>query len=352
MAAMVRLLQDSQDLVFEIYNRRSQAFAARSYEYAAAVRIQAWFRGIRVRVYLKYLNNRATQIQKIWRGFLARKFYKILLMNTVFIMRFRHFNEMASKVQRLWRGYYVRKYIFNYNGRKRYLEALQVKNEIVRIELAEFAEQHQAARKREEERSAMQRREYEARRHHYLLSTEVIPGIYNSPFLPCPAEEEYLLRSVQPMCHKKKKANEPEFDPVCASYSSSFPKTLPPLANRPQGPFRDPKDVQKQRYKPFKPTLRVCTDFCSLEKAREKLKNDEWVQRINDNIFQPFSHQRTELYTPLLQRKAQFGRIPYGTKYFREETLDKNIVRQNFKTVIPPIPVFDKLNDTYSRGQI
>lgn len=32
----------------------------------------------------------------------------------------------------MWRGYYIRKYVFNYYSRKRYLEALQIKNEIVR----------------------------------------------------------------------------------------------------------------------------------------------------------------------------------------------------------------------------
>ncbi|CAG5116574.1 unnamed protein product, partial [Candidula unifasciata] len=255
MAALVRLLEDAQGL----QNLRKsvgeyQAYAARLYEYAAAVRIQAWFRGIRVRAYLKFLNKCATKIQKIWRGFLARRYYSILLRNTVFIMRFKHYNAMASKIQRIWRGYYVRKYVFCYHGRKRYLEALQVKNEIVR-------------------------------KHHYLLSTEVIPGIYNSPFLPCPTEEEYLLRSVQPLSHKKKKADEPEFDPICKNYSSSvLPPLKKPLSSMFIGPFRDPKDVQKQRYKPFQPTLRVCTDFFSLEKAREKLKKDEWVQRINDNL--------------------------------------------------------------------
>lgn len=36
------------------------------------------------------------------------------------------------QIQKMWRGYYIRKYVFNYYSRKRYLEALQVKNEIIR----------------------------------------------------------------------------------------------------------------------------------------------------------------------------------------------------------------------------
>ena len=39
------------------------------------------------------------------------------------------------QIQKMWRGYYVRKYVFNYYSRKRYLEALQIKNEIVRYVL-------------------------------------------------------------------------------------------------------------------------------------------------------------------------------------------------------------------------
>ena len=51
-----------------------------------------------------------------------------------------------------------------------------------------------------------------------------------------------------------------------------------------QGPFRKPESVQQQRYKPFQPTLRVSTDFYSLEKAREIMKAEEWVTRLNDDM--------------------------------------------------------------------
>ena len=52
-----------------------------------------------------------------------------------------------------------------------------------------------------------------------------------------------------------------------------------------QGPFRKPESVQQQRYKPFQPTLRVSTDFYSLEKAREIMKAEEWVTRLNDDMW-------------------------------------------------------------------
>ena len=43
-------------------------------------------------------------------------------------------------------------------------------------------------------------------------------------------------------------------------------------------------EVQKQRFKAFQPTLRVATSFTSLEEAREKMKAEEWVTRLNDNM--------------------------------------------------------------------
>ena len=51
-----------------------------------------------------------------------------------------------------------------------------------------------------------------------------------------------------------------------------------------QGPFREPEDVQRQRYKDFQPTLRVATSFSALDDAREKMKAEEWVTRLNDNM--------------------------------------------------------------------
>jgi len=52
-----------------------------------------------------------------------------------------------------------------------------------------------------------------------------------------------------------------------------------------QGPFREPSDVQRQRYKPFQPTLRVATSFTSLEEARQAMKANEWVTRLNDDVY-------------------------------------------------------------------
>ena len=53
-----------------------------------------------------------------------------------------------------------------------------------RQELADHADQLEQQKLWQEEAKEKKKLDLEARKNHYLLSTEVIPGIYNSPFQP------------------------------------------------------------------------------------------------------------------------------------------------------------------------
>ncbi|XP_013414283.1 spermatogenesis-associated protein 17 [Lingula anatina] len=351
MATMIKLMERVDPILQDCYDNNNKAEEERQKEFQSIIKIQAWYRGQKARAYLRYLNDCAIVIQKRWRGFLGRKHYRVYVKNKVFIMKMNHYNEMAVKIQKIWRAYYTRKYIFNYYSRKRYLEGLQTKNQVIRQELSEYAEQQAIERMKHSEEEVRRRLQEWASKNHYLRSTEVMPGIYNSPFYPFPEEREYILQNARPRSHKKVVPKQEPFDPTCKSYTHLGPKPLPPIGEKPQGPFRDPGEVQKQRYKPFQPSLRVATDFTSLEKAREKMKQDEWIGRINDNLFVPFS-KRHRPYESLLHTTSQYGHLPYGTKYFVEEQVDKHISKQPMKTLVPPIPIFEKLNDTYSQGQV
>ena len=57
----------------------SEADSASSREYNAAVQIQSWFRGCRVRAYLAHLHASAVIIQRNFRGHLGREEYRRLL---------------------------------------------------------------------------------------------------------------------------------------------------------------------------------------------------------------------------------------------------------------------------------
>jgi hypothetical protein len=53
-----------------------------------------------------------------------------------------------------------------------------------RSELEDYAEQQENLRRRQQEHDDRKKKEYLARKNHHLISTDVIPGIYNSPFNP------------------------------------------------------------------------------------------------------------------------------------------------------------------------
>ncbi|XP_027497384.1 spermatogenesis-associated protein 17 isoform X2 [Corapipo altera] len=347
MAALARLQERLSELREEYFLAKRSIDEDRKIKYRAAVKIQSWFRGCRVRAYLRHLNAMVILIQKWWRGYRCRK----------------HFRKMLE-IQKRWRGYYVRKYIHNYYALKKYLQAVSVNNAFVRTELQEYVEM----KENEEKMKALEKKEkekkYQARKMHYLLSTEQIAGIYNSPFRKSPDPMELLLRNSKPLSHRRKQVKSPFayelYDwPTCKkppAFVTALP--LPPIGRqKPQGPFRDTAEVLWQRYKPLEPTLRVAESINSpLEKAREGIKREEWRNPIHDNEFLPFSSYRkneNEKYEPSLCKSGKYVQEAYGTKHFREVYPNKWIADKDFRTVAPSIFLFEKFGKTYSRaGQI
>lgn len=234
-----------------------------------------------------------------------------------------------------------------------------IKNEVIRSELEDYAEQQEMMQQIKRDKEGKAKLDEYAQKNHFLLSTAVMPGVFNSPFKPYPDEMEFHLRNVKiphppskPKDTGKESSRSAIFDPAHKRYDlPRLQEPLPPVQRRPQGPFRDPGEVQTQRYKPFQPSLRVATNFYSLDEAREQMKQEEWVTRLNDNIFEPFS-KKSIPYDKLLHTTSKYGHLSYGTQYYRHEFPDVWLTKnQNFQSVVPPIPIFEKLNDTYSQGQ-
>lgn len=347
MAKVISLMEDIPEIYEQIYENYRIADQYREIEYNAAVKIQSWYRLLRVKAYMKHVTNAAVIIQKTFRGHLGRKSFRKTVEMKVKEMRQNYFDRMATLCQKTWRGYFSRKYIFNYYKRKAYLQAIQHKNEAVLNELKEYKEymDRQAEEKKNYEK--YQRLEEKAKREHYLISTRQISGVYNSPYKPAPAEMEYLMRNIKldPSEYhdsyvKSVKAN--KFDLI------SLPEGLPPLTNKPQGPFRDPLDVRKQRYRPFSPSLRCETDYESVTIARKEMKNKEWTERHHDEIFIPIDKTvYKKPYLPMMNTTAKYGALDYGTKAFRDEKKHEELHGGRFKTLVPKIPEFHKLNRTY-----
>uniref|UniRef100_A0A1I8IU60 Spermatogenesis associated 17 n=1 Tax=Macrostomum lignano TaxID=282301 RepID=A0A1I8IU60_9PLAT len=225
-----------------------EAEVHRKEEYDAAVRIQSWYRGIRTRSLVKNLNRCAIRIQRHYRGFMGRRRIRAILIDSVKRMCLDHYNKQAAQIQKMWRGFYVRKYVFDYYSRKKYLESLVAKNEMIRSELAEQEEaMRREARKREEEETRRRLRAW-AERHHYLVSTVVQPSVFNSPYRPFTLPEETLLLNTRPKTPPKVASVGHGFDPSWRQYGQNqlmvrLPSKLPPL---PLKPTQDEKPTHQK----------------------------------------------------------------------------------------------------------
>ncbi|XP_030050527.1 spermatogenesis-associated protein 17 [Microcaecilia unicolor] len=352
MAMLLKLQSRFPVVRAEQFHRYRLAEDYRIIEYKAAVKIQSWFQGCRVRAYIRSLHRRATIIQKTWRGYLGRKCYRMMVQAAYFNAKMNFFNEMAVRIQKLWRGYYVRKYVHNCNALQKYFEEVTRNNEIVRQQLEEFAEMKQRERDKKEIEMEERKKNYQARKMHYLVSTRQIAGIYNSPYRQFPDEMEFRLQKAKPLNHWERQTKDDScglVDMSTDTTSFSFPtiQPLPPIGKqKPQGPFRDTAEVLQQRYKPLEPTLRVETLITSLEEARAELKRKENSKCISDDLFLPFSSlHKNRKYIPSLD--TSFG---YKVCSFRTVEQEKWISKKDFKTVFTSFPLFNKFGRTYSKA--
>ncbi|KAM4814034.1 spermatogenesis-associated protein 17 [Urocitellus parryii] len=361
MATLARLQARSSFVGNQYYFRNRVVDEFRKKENDAAVKIQSWFRGCRIRAYIRYLHRVATIIQKCWRSYLGKKQYRHLVKLAHYTMKMNLYNEMAVKIQRHWRGYRIRKYCFNYYYLKDYLKAVSETNDAIREALEEFAEMKEREEKKANLEKEEKQRDYQARKMHYLLSTKQIPGIYNSPFRQAPDPWELRLQKAKPLTHPKPKVRQ-EYsaslsDWLACTSARSFPRSdiLPPINKKKcQGPFRDFNEVLEQRYKPLEPTLRVAEPINELKLAREEFKREECAQNIHSKMFFPFSsYHKKEKYTASMHSSSKYGSDSYGLKQFRSENPRKWICDKDFQTVLPSFYLFSKYGKLYSRaGQI
>ncbi|KAJ8400301.1 hypothetical protein AAFF_G00396840 [Aldrovandia affinis] len=326
MANLLRLQNNIGQVKEDFFrtNRISEDY--RYDETFAAVQIQSWFRGCQLRDFLRHLHRNATIIQKIWRGYRARACFRQTLKTAYFMMKMNFFNEMAVRIQRRWRGFYVRKYVHNYHARRHYLEGLARKNEQVRRDLEEFGE----IQRRVREHSEMERKERErcdlAQKMHHLLSTQQRPGVFNSPFRVRPHEMELRMRSVEPALIKAALQKRKSLQGLLGTnLDLHTTQPLPPIPSRkPQGPFCEAMEVQKQRHRPLEPSLRVATSITALAEAREDLRGQERAGRNSARPFQPFSNaHKSRKYEGMIHTCTLYDQVAYGSKHFREENLEK-----------------------------
>ncbi|CAF0716974.1 unnamed protein product [Adineta steineri] len=343
MAGFLELRRNSEKILVELEHLAKEAEYARQHENKTAIVIQSVWRGYQVRSHVQFLNQCASIIQRWWRRHKAKQIYRDKLEEHVLQLRLNYYDSKAVKIQKIWRGYYVRKYVLDYYSRKRYLNGLEITNEQIRIQLIEYRDYLEQKQLEQQRQTNIAKLEEEAKRTHYLVSTKVVPGIYNSKYLEAPKEMEIILRSTKfdrPKRTKSLKVNKDE-------EISAVNKFLPPLKPKPQGPFRAPEDVRYQRYRPLKPSLRCETDYFATEKIREEIKLQEWVERVHDDTF------RAGLFRDKPYPRLLVGEEPFveATKLerlsLREPNKQQWINEKGFRSLVHGIPEFDKLETTY-----
>lgn len=327
-------------VVEDVFSAAREAEQNRDREYKAALLIQAVMRGVRTRQFIKYLHHCAVRIQKTWRGYLGRQEYHRKLVIKVEERQLNYFHCMATKIKKVWKGHYVRTHVYDYYAMKKYLGALEEKNEIVRQRLREYSEEMMHREEMEEQAKELEMYNKYARSCHFMMSTQVKAGVFVKVDEEPIFEEQIKavfpksLSSKKNSWHKKteKKVDNTTFE-------------LPPL-KRVQGPFKEPNVVYMQRHKPLKPSLKVQTDFNSVDTTKEKDVQEEWCKRVIDEKFTPFTKMKYD-YIPSLHNSTKITNVDYGTKSFREKP-EKFLGATEFNTVFKSIPEFDKLGEAYS----
>ena len=399
-------IRQNETLIEECYLANQAADQNRTTLHSAAIAIQKTWRGYILRQKIKHLNQMATTIQSVYRGYKCRKWFHVQIAIEVQEMRKNYYDIMATKIQSAWRGYLSRKVLHNFYARKKYLQFVQIQNEIVVEQLTRYKQHTDDEKQRMNAILEEQAIINEARKTHYLLSTSQVKGVYDprtrNGQRRYPMDE--MLRSVKPLgitkLSKSKKSK--SSDSIGKSGSALDKPVLPNIGtcsdlydtnahnnyssqaqmttqnklrfikakkiNQPQGPFkRERMEVLSQRFRPLKPSLRVSESYnVGIEEARQQLKFDDYTRKINKGTeFVPVMVQtQKEKYQQLLHSTSPYGHIDYGNKHFRayETEVLKGVLKkedtnnsdrknsgERFATVVSPIPDFDKYMEKRER---
>jgi len=212
------------------YAKTAHAETARVLETAAAVKLQAQWRGRTARVLLAYWGEHALLVERISRGHLGRQEARRERIRRDLQRQKAYFDAFATAIQLRFRGFHSRKYLHNFYARKAYVTAVVQKGDEVRARLQQRLEEQVAEKTSEQEVNGRETVRRLATRLHHLRSTASCAGIYNSPYHvgyhPTAfgvAVEEHLSNAIRPQIKKELAARGRKLKPV---------GSLPPIKPR------------------------------------------------------------------------------------------------------------------------
>mmetsp|Transcript_24034 Transcript_24034/g.58928 ORF Transcript_24034/g.58928 Transcript_24034/m.58928 type:complete len:212 (+) Transcript_24034:236-871(+) len=166
----------------EHFSQAREAELERETETRATTAIQSHWRTYTVRRNFGRLKRASRIIQAGYRGYRGRKRAHHFSVEVAAEGRRKHFYQAAVEIQRHWRGSHSRKWIHSLKYRKEYLNSVLQVGEDLRQYLIAHHETQSQLLATEKELSMRETFLQVISGMHHLTSTEVCPGVYNSPF--------------------------------------------------------------------------------------------------------------------------------------------------------------------------
>lgn len=376
MAAFYVLQARLSEIPEELFAAIQRANDMRQTETAAAIKIQSTFRGSVVRVFYHQVKESTITIQRLMRGKLGRIKTAAARLRRVRRENLEFFHHCSTVIQKFFRGYRSRKDFHDYYARKEFLKKVGVRGERTNHFLqADYDSKLQASREEEE---AETRKEFDdlAGQLHHLVSTRMIPGVYNPPYsdiLPRAFDkpiEQHLRDSLQVQLPKalrrpKLKLNR-SLSPLGKNgyrpgnwsdvhgmtrleeqTNAAPPQNLPQRARlcsrtanagrlQPvQGPFRSKHQIEVSNAKAFNNfhSVQASAPYSALEEDRKMHSKLEKLTRIAPNDFVN-RHVEPGIQKPSVHAETQFRDKPLE---FRGEYLELPKIRDKppFFTAVP-----------------
>lgn len=183
MAEFYSLWVSRDAVVTELETLARDAEENKDNEKESATRIQKLYRGQRVRTWITEKRNAAGEIQRIFRGYLGRNRAAAELQGKMRHERMAVYHYHSVFIQKNFRGFYSRRYFHDFFARKAYIQSIMAKSNALRDKLEANLRMQQDEEEIQRNNEAHAEFTKVTQNLHHLLSTQVTPGIYNSPYL-------------------------------------------------------------------------------------------------------------------------------------------------------------------------
>jgi len=146
----------------------------------AAITIQRRWRGYSDRRYIAHLHTQATAIQRILRGFLARRRVERIRAERRSQVEAVYYSSMAVQIQRVYRGHHSRTHYADYYRRRLYIQHVTQAGQQVARDMRSYQHQRSQQMRAAQQQQVADTLSHITRHTHHLLSTATQPSIWRS----------------------------------------------------------------------------------------------------------------------------------------------------------------------------